>query len=146
MDDQLPQQTYNRYLYMCYTCRQHCNWLLLADRRVSVMPFPHMASRCIYICIYIYGYIQTHIVWTACTYLHSMCKSTCASPNLHNTISGVRLQRAPSLCPRTHARCTRQDMNICVRLLCAAQVELHSVSSSRRKLKMKSRRINRAWL
>lgn len=49
-------------------------------------------------------------VWTACPCLRSV-HLCLAKPPQH--IQSSEITPAPSVCPRTHACCTRQDMNIC---------------------------------
>lgn len=64
--------------------------------------------------------------------------STCAWEKPPQRVQSAEITPAHSVGPRTHAYCTRQDMNICG--VCAraraAQVELPSLIYSERKLKM----------
>lgn len=78
-------------------------------------------------------------------HVHAHRVSTCALPDLHNTSSPVRLHQPPQSAP-AHMLAVQGRIWIYLPFPGAVQVELHSLSYSRRKLKMKNRQINRAWL
>lgn len=90
-----------------------------------------------------FSHTRTYTQYLFEQHVHARSVHLCLTkPPQH--IQSSEITPAPSVCPRTHACCTRQDMNISATLRhCAGRTAL---SCSRRKLKMKKRQINRAWL